>query len=219
MIQVYSDGSCIGNPGPGAAAWRILQEGNVVAEGAQADPSTTNNRMELLAAILALEDILRLHGEGVVGADSIEMRLDSQYTLGCMFDWLPGWKAKGFAKVKNVDLVQRLDDVAQRVKVAGFTLLKHWVKGHAEDIHNNAVDVLAQNAARSQIVETVVDVVEPPVVATPEVAPQPAPVSAHVDGIATLAIADMLLTFARDQSTTPEMLLARIRALKTPLGL
>lgn len=219
MIQVYSDGSCIGNPGHGAAAWRIIHEGNVVAEGAQAHPSTTNNRMELLAAILALEDILRLHGEGEVTVSSIEMRLDSQYTLGCMFDWLPGWKAKGFAKVKNVDLVQRLDDAAQRVKAAGFTLVKHWVKGHAEDSHNNAVDVLAQNAARSQIVKTAVEVAEPLVVSTPEVLPQPAQVSAHVDGIATIAIADMLLGFARDQRTTPEMLLAKIRALKTPLGL
>lgn len=219
MIQVYSDGSCIGNPGPGAAAWRILQEGSVVAEGAQADPSTTNNRMELLAAILALEDILRLQSEGLLAPDSVEMRLDSNYALGCLFEWMPAWKAKGFAKVKNLDQVQRLDGVAQRVKTAGFTLVKHWVKGHAEDAHNNAVDVLAQNAARSQIVETTVEVVDPVVVAAPEVVPQPAPVSAHVDGIATLAIADMLLGFARDQSTTPEMLLAKIRALKTPLGL
>ncbi|GJD56330.1 Ribonuclease HI [Methylobacterium dankookense] len=130
---VYTDGGCEPNPGPGG--WGVVitaTEGNQEFYGGEL--STTNNRMELTAAIRALERF----PEGA----SIEIRCDSQYVIKSVTEWLPGWKARGWRNtqgvVKNVDLMQRLDELANRRNV-----IWTWVRGHAGDPLNERADCLA----------------------------------------------------------------------------
>jgi ribonuclease HI len=132
---IYTDGACSGNPGPGG--WgAVLRYGGVVKELHGGERSTTNNRMELLAAISALEALTR--------PVPVELYTDSKYVLDGITKWLPGWQRNGWKTaskqpVKNVDLWQRL--VAA---MAPHEVSWHWVKGHNGDPGNERADELAR---------------------------------------------------------------------------
>jgi ribonuclease HI len=136
-VEIYTDGACRGNPGPGgwAALLRIRDKEKTLC-GAEA--YTTNNRMELLAAISALEALKRpVHAV---------VHTDSQYVKNGITQWLPAWKRNGWRTadrkaVKNVELWQRLETAA-----APHRLEWRWVKGHAGHPENERVDALANEA-------------------------------------------------------------------------
>lgn len=134
-VEIWTDGACSGNPGPGG--WgALLKFGDVEKELSGGEPETTNNRMELLAAIMALEALKR--------PVSVDLHTDSQYLRGGITGWINGWKRNGWKTadkkpVKNIDLWQRLDEAAQR-----HELRWHWVKGHAGNELNERVDALAR---------------------------------------------------------------------------
>jgi ribonuclease HI len=137
VIEIYTDGACRGNPGPGG--WAVLLkhgEHERVISGAEA--LTTNNRMELTAVIRALEALKR--------PVRASLYTDSEYVRRGVREWLPAWKARGWLTaarkpVKNKDLWERLDQL-----VAGHDIDWHWVPGHAGVAGNERVDRLA-NAA------------------------------------------------------------------------
>ncbi len=136
-IEIYTDGACRGNPGPGgwAALMRYGQHEKTLS-GATLD--TTNNRMELLAPISALNALQE--------ACQVDLYTDSQYVQKGISEWLPGWKKNGWRKsdrkpVKNVDLWQQLDAAASR-----HVIIWHWVKGHSGHPENELVDRLANEA-------------------------------------------------------------------------
>lgn len=135
VVDIFTDGACSGNPGPGG--WGvILRYGTVEKEICGGEPDTTNNRMELMAAIQALEVLKR----------PVKVRLytDSEYVKNGITKWIHGWKAKGWQTasrqpVKNVDLWQRLDEAQSRHDIEF-----HWVRGHAGHPENERADELAR---------------------------------------------------------------------------
>ncbi|MEK9953532.1 MAG: ribonuclease HI [Curvibacter sp.] len=135
-VEIYTDGACKGNPGPGG--WGVLlKSGGVEKELYGGERETTNNRMEMMAVIQALEALKR--------PCHVILHADSQYVLKGITEWLAGWKARGWktaAKqpVKNVDLWQRLDAL---VSGAGHRIEWRWVKGHDGDPGNERADALA----------------------------------------------------------------------------
>jgi len=136
-VEIYTDGACRGNPGPGGWA-AILRVNGAEKELAGAETATTNNRMELTAVIMALAALKR----GV----SAHVHTDSLYVLKGFSEWLPQWKGRGWRTadkkpVKNQDLWERLDAEAGR-----HTIRWQWVKGHSGHPENERVDALA-NAA------------------------------------------------------------------------
>ena len=134
LIEIFTDGACKGNPGPGGwGAW--LRCGKHEKELCGGEPLTTNNRMELLAVIRALESLKR--------PSRARIATDSQYVQKGISEWIKGWKARGWrtsskAPVKNVDLWQELDAQASRHEIEWV-----WVKGHAGDDGNERADALA----------------------------------------------------------------------------
>jgi ribonuclease HI len=137
IIDIYTDGACRGNPGPGGWGALLMYNGRV-REMSGAETATTNNRMELLAVINALRALKR----------SVRARIftDSQYVRLGITEWLAGWKARGWRTadrkpVKNQDLWQQLDELA-----AGHELEWHWVKGHSGVPGNERCDQLANSA-------------------------------------------------------------------------
>ncbi len=135
QVEVYTDGACSGNPGPGG--WgAVLRYGGAEKELAGYQPETTNNRMELTAAIQGLEALKE--------PCQVELYTDSQYLSKAITQgWLQGWKKNGWKKsdkkpVLNVDLWQALD-----VQLARHQVAIHWVKGHADNAYNNRCDALA----------------------------------------------------------------------------
>ncbi|MBN8938581.1 MAG: ribonuclease HI [Rhizobiales bacterium] len=134
-VEIFTDGACSGNPGPGG--WgAILRYGDQVKELSGGEAETTNNRMELLAAISALEAINR--------HSAIDLNTDSQYVKNGIMSWIHGWKRNGWRTadkkpVKNADLWQRLDAARDRHDVTW-----HWVKGHAGHDQNERADELAR---------------------------------------------------------------------------
>ena len=136
-VQIYTDGACRGNPGPGGwAALLIAGERRKEVSGAEA--ATTNNRMELKAAIEGLSALKR--------RCRVLLYTDSKYVLQGITQWLPQWKARGWRTaarepVKNQDLWERLDAAA-----AAQDIEWHWVKGHSGDDGNEYVDALANRA-------------------------------------------------------------------------
>ncbi len=135
FVVIYTDGACRGNPGPGG--WgAILTSGDKEREICGGELATTNNRMELMAAIAALEALKR--------PCKVELHTDSQYLRNGITEWMRGWKARGWktaAKepVKNEDLWRRLDEARSRHEVSW-----HWVKGHAGHPMNERADGLAR---------------------------------------------------------------------------
>lgn len=137
-VQVHTDGACLGNPGPGG--WgALLRWRGIERELAGGDPATTNNRMELMAAIAALETLRE--------PCDVVLHTDSQYVRQGITEWMAnwvrrGWKTSGGDPVKNRDLWERLHAAAQRHAVDW-----RWVKGHSGDPDNERVDQLARAAA------------------------------------------------------------------------
>lgn len=134
-VTIFTDGACSGNPGPGG--WgAILMAGGKERELWGGEALTTNNRMEMMAAIQALEALTR--------PCRVALTTDSQYVRQGITEWLAGWKARGWktaakAPVKNEDLWRRLDAARARHEVSW-----HWVKGHAGHPLNERADALAR---------------------------------------------------------------------------
>ena len=138
MLKIWTDGSCLGNPGPGGWAF-IATNGKDVAERNGGEANTTNNRMELTAVIKALS-AAKKH-------DEIEIHTDSQYVKNGMEKWVRQWKNNNWKNVekkpvKNKELWQQLDELAQQKSIKWV-----WVKGHAGQEMNERCDELARNAA------------------------------------------------------------------------
>ncbi len=137
MIEIYTDGACRGNPGPGGWA-ALLLTGAHEKELSGAEPHTTNNRMELTAVIRALEALKRpVHAR---------VYTDSEYVRRGISEWLPEWKARGWRtaarrQVKNQDLWQQLDELSRRHRIEW-----QWVPAHAGVPGNERVDRLANDA-------------------------------------------------------------------------
>jgi ribonuclease HI len=139
-VDIYTDGACSGNPGPGG--WgALLKSSGREREIWGGEPQTTNNRMEILAVIRALEQLR--------GATVVRVHTDSQYVQKGISEWIHGWKARGWitaakTPVKNVDLWRALDEAACRHRVEW-----HWVRGHAGDRDNERADALARRGVRA----------------------------------------------------------------------
>lgn len=147
-VELYTDGACSGNPGPGG--WgAILRLGSTEKELSGGELDTTNNRMELTAAIKGLEALKR-HCE-------VDLYTDSKYVMDGITSWIHGWKARGWKTadkkpVKNMELWQLLDEQMQRHQVK-----LHWVKGHAGHPENERADELARNAIRKVLKRESID--------------------------------------------------------------
>ncbi|MDQ0316155.1 ribonuclease HI [Amorphus orientalis] len=134
-VQIHTDGACSGNPGPGG--WgAILEWRGKIRELNGGEPETTNNRMELQAAIEALGALKR--------RSEVDLYTDSQYVRGGITGWIHnwrrnGWKTAGKKPVKNADLWQTLDELTRKHDVTW-----HWVRGHAGDPRNERADELAR---------------------------------------------------------------------------
>ena len=139
LVEIFTDGACSGNPGPGG--WgAILRYGGVEKELNGGEPATTNNRMELMAAIMAIEAVKR--------PCEIHLHTDSEYLRQGITTWIHSWKARGWKTadkkpVKNVDLWQRLERAIETHDVQW-----HWVKGHSGHVENERADELARLAIR-----------------------------------------------------------------------
>ncbi|PSU32175.1 ribonuclease HI [Photobacterium lutimaris] len=140
QVEIFTDGSCLGNPGPGGygTVLRYKQHEKELNEGFF---MTTNNRMELLAAIVGLASLKE--------PCQVDLTTDSQYVRQGITQWIHNWKKRGWKTadkkpVKNADLWQRLDNETQRHQVSW-----HWVKGHAGHPENERCDELARTAAES----------------------------------------------------------------------
>ena len=134
-ITIWTDGACSGNPGPGGwgAILRLAGADRELKGGA---PDTTNNRMELMAAITALQSLDE--------RSDVDLHTDSQYVRGGITGWMAGWKRNGWRTadkkpVKNMELWQQLDAATAR-----HTVRWHWVKGHAGHAENERADLLAR---------------------------------------------------------------------------
>jgi ribonuclease HI len=134
-VTIHTDGACSGNPGPGGYG-AILEWDGHVREIKGGEAHTTNNRMELMAAIIALETLKR--------PVTVDLHTDSQYLRNGIMTWINGWKRNGWKTadkkpVKNVDLWQRLE-----AALARHTVRWHWVRGHAGHDLNERADALAR---------------------------------------------------------------------------
>ncbi|WP_374309546.1 ribonuclease HI [Dongia sp.] len=136
-VDVFTDGACSGNPGPGG--WgAILRYGAIEKELSGGEAATTNNRMELMAAIAAIE--------AMKATTHVRLHTDSQYVKNGITTWIHGWKKNGWKTadkkpVKNVDLWQRLDAAVKSHKVEWI-----WVRGHDGHAENERADALARAA-------------------------------------------------------------------------
>ncbi|MEK6747113.1 MAG: ribonuclease HI [Pseudomonadota bacterium] len=138
-VKIYTDGACSGNPGPGG--WgAILVYGDKEKELSGFEAETTNNRMELMAAIAALEQLKT--------PCVVDLYSDSTYVLKGISEWLPAWKARGWKTadkkpVKNVEYWQRLEEATK-----AHSIKWHWVKGHNGHAMNERADELARKAIK-----------------------------------------------------------------------
>lgn len=144
-VDLFTDGACSGNPGPGG--WgAILRFRGTEKELSGGELKTTNNRMELMAAIAGLEALKR--------AVKVRVHTDSMYLKDGITKWIHGWKKKGWKTadkkpVKNVDLWQRLEKA-----IAEHDVSWHWVKGHAGHAENERADELARTAIATMLADT-----------------------------------------------------------------
>ena len=141
VVEIYADGACKGNPGPGG--WGVLlRTGRAEKELYGGEAATTNNRMELTAVIRALESLKR--------PCKVRLYTDSQYVQKGITSWIHDWKRRAWRTadkkpVKNVDLWQRLDALAHEHEIEW-----HWVRGHAGHPENERADALANRAVGGQ---------------------------------------------------------------------
>jgi ribonuclease HI len=144
-VAIWTDGACSGNPGPGG--WgAVLRYGERERDLSGGEALTTNNRMELLAAISALEALSR--------PCVVELHTDSQYLRGGVSSWMHNWKHNGWRTadkkpVKNEDLWRRLDEATQ-----GHEITWKWVKGHAGDAMNERADELARKGMKPYLTKS-----------------------------------------------------------------
>lgn len=141
-VQLITDGACLGNPGPGGWAF-ILRYKNKKKEGSGSEPHTTNNRMELSAAVEGLRALKE--------PCEVEVTTDSEYLKNGITSWIQKWKTNGWKTVTkkpvvNQDLWQALDEQVQRHRVTW-----QWTKGHANHRDNNRCDELASDAAHTVV--------------------------------------------------------------------
>ncbi|TFZ57633.1 ribonuclease HI [Methylorubrum sp. Q1] len=192
---VYADGGCDPNPGPGGWA-AVIQDPSGTIELYGGERATTNNRMELTAAIRALEHF----PEGA----AIEMRCDSQYVVKSVTEWMRGWKARGWrtatGPVKNIDLMQRLDALA-----AARDVRWTWVRGHAGEAGNERADRLATLGRREALSgKTSGEAMPAPADPAPALAPAP-PVQPKTVQVALSAdLANALSRAAGRAGITPQ---------------
>ena len=142
QVEIFTDGACKGNPGPGRLGARCSARARRESEISGGEPLTTNNRMELIAAIRALEALKR--------PCRVELHTDSNYVRDGITKWIHGWRRNGWRTadrkpVKNAELWQELLDAAEPHRVEW-----HWVKGHSGHPENDRVDALACAAADAQ---------------------------------------------------------------------
>lgn len=202
--MVYADGGCDPNPGPGG--WGVVvatEAGHVELCGG--DPGqTTNNRMELTAAIKALEHFQP-------GA-SIEIRCDSQYVVKAMNEWMRNWKRKNWAGVANVDLMQRLDALNAERDVKWT-----WVRGHAGDPLNERADALVHKGrreAKQSRAESVGKAAAPATVGAPQVGASARTAAVQID----LSLGLEVSRAARTAGIGPDALVADAVRLYLDLG-
>jgi ribonuclease HI len=135
-VTIYSDGSCLGNPGRGGWA-AVIKENGAERVLTGTEPDSTNNRMELTAALKALE--------ALSSQSKVVFYTDSEYLRRGITEWLPGWRARGWkrkgGKLANVELWQALEKAIERHQICW-----HWVKGHSTNKENQRVDKLAREA-------------------------------------------------------------------------
>ena len=141
MIKIYTDGACKGNPGPGG--WgALIDDGNVQNEIFGGEDNTTNNRMEIMAVIMAL---------GTIEVDDeITVFTDSKYVQKGINEWIKNWKINGWRSsnkkpVKNKDLWIQLDDLTSKLKINWV-----WIKGHSGHLGNERADFLANQGVNSR---------------------------------------------------------------------
>ncbi len=141
QVRIYTDGACDPNPGPGGWA-ALLRSGPHEKTLTGSEQDTTNNRMELTAALRALE--------ALKGPSRVDLYTDSEYLRRGITEWLPAWRRRGWRRkggeLKNVDLWQALDKALQTHEVSW-----HWVRGHAGHRENEMVDRLARQAIRREL--------------------------------------------------------------------
>lgn len=138
-VYLFTDGACIGNPGPGGWAYVLRTAQGMQIEMAGGEEHTTNNRMELMAVIRGLESL--------TDSTPVELCADSQYVVLGINEWLAGWKRRGWRKsnkqpVENVDLWQRIDELLQKRRVHAV-----WVRGHTGHPENERCDQIANAEA------------------------------------------------------------------------
>ncbi len=137
-IEIYTDGACTGNPGPGGWGYVMILSDNRTVEKSGNTAQTTNNRMEMVAAIEALEALEK--------ATKVNLYTDSKYLQQGITSWIIKWRQNNWLNakrepVKNQDLWQKLDHLCLNLEVSW-----HWVKGHSDNIYNNKADILARQA-------------------------------------------------------------------------
>jgi len=138
IIKIYTDGSCLGNPGKGGwAAIILMEEEKIKIKGSK--KNTTNNQMELMASIQALKKI--------PSGKKIEIYTDSKYVKMGITEWIKNWKKNNWKtsskkKVKNIELWKELDNLSEKHQIKWS-----WVKGHSGNVFNEEVDQLAREAA------------------------------------------------------------------------
>jgi len=150
-VEIFTDGACKGNPGPGG--WGVcLHFNGEIREFFGGEPVTTNNRMELLAAIRALQ-ALESMPDTKQQSLQVQLHTDSQYVQKGISEWIHGWKKRGWLTadkkpVKNATLWRELDDLSQRHQVEWF-----WVRGHNGHAGNERADVLANHGVATMLSE------------------------------------------------------------------
>ena len=137
-VDIFTDGGCSGNPGPGGWAYVIISEGKVLSYSSGGEEQTTNNKMELTAVIRAIED------SSVMGVSEMNISTDSQYVKNGITTWIINWKKNGWRTaskdpVKNKDLWEKLDELNASNKIRWT-----WVKGHAGIKYNEMCDSLVR---------------------------------------------------------------------------
>lgn len=145
-ITIYTDGSSLGNPGPGGYCAILIYRGvELIVQGGE--PDTTNNRMELTALLQALKALKE--------SCNIKLYTDSQYVAQGISEWLSGWVKKGFREVKNPDLWRQYISLSEP-----HTIKPYWVKGHSGDLMNEKCDRIARSQA--QQVQNLAQHITPP---------------------------------------------------------
>jgi ribonuclease HI len=132
FVEIYTDGACSGNPGPGGYSAIIILNGEII-QISGGERLTTNNKMELMGAINGLKHIADKNLK-------IKLFTDSTYVQKGMTEWIEGWKRKNFKDVKNVELWKELDELSSKLNIEW-----HWVKAHAGHKYNEMADMLAKS--------------------------------------------------------------------------